>query len=565
LLFELAGNTNFISKLFIVLLLYGINLNRPHIMKKKRLSLPGLMSIVLLLCLSCKPQQPSNISTIQDREALFQYILDKTMEREAFSPVKDSVLDIHIEDDMELLRVEFIHARSDEELFYALVKLSNLRHDRHLKMYPIEGGLKAPDNYNRDANTNYPHFDRGPNDTIFIAPVRFHADYRGDPFIIFVRDYATDLEGKINVGDRLLSINGTTAEKYFEKIRPYFRYSSEPGFRVRATEALNEKTAILPAHFYENELTVELESENGNTYNLTLPYRPGQEIEWSGIGERDFDAYDPVMKTEGFKLLKHKERKIILFVWNAFGDSVHPDMDRVMEWAEKEGVLDYDVIFDGTESRGGGRGVYAVQRMSSLPFKMTFGNLRISDITDDFVDRMVTRIDAREERGDSLTNSDIWLRDWLINDVRQAIEGGNEYTNNVPFKSSYLPKDADGIIQPAPVHFTGRMVCLFGPYGGSHLDQFSCTVIDNDLCHSIGMPTGGYSNTWEWTEQLVFPISGKPVVRYMWNIGHTIRPNGEILEGNPAMVKEQYILTAENWENYYQNLYQKAYDWLDNN
>ena len=75
------------------------------------------------------------------------------------------------------------------------------------------------------------------------------------------------------------------------------------------------------------------------------------------------------------------------------------------------------------------------------------------------------------------------------------------------------------------------MVCLLSPYGGSHLSQFASIVVDNGLAPVLGMPDGGYSNTWEWTEVLVFPISKKPIVSYMWNIGHTLRPNGEILEG----------------------------------
>ena len=58
-------------------------------------------------------------------------------------------------------------------------------------------------------------------------------------------------------------------------------------------------------------------------------------------------------------------------------------------------------------------------------------------------------------------------------------------------------------------------------------------------------------------------LSGKPVVEYMWSIGHTIRPNGEILEGNPAEVKEYIPVTAENYEDYYDILFERAYAWLD--
>jgi len=36
----------------------------------------------------------------------------------------------------------------------------------------------------------------------------------------------------------------------------------------------------------------------------------------------------------------------------------------------------------------------------------------------------------------------------------------------------------------------------------------------------------------------------------MWSIGHTIRPNGDILEGNPAQVQERVPQTRENYDGY---------------
>ncbi len=83
-------------------------------------------------------------------------------------------------------------------------------------------------------------------------------------------------------------------------------------------------------------------------------------------------------------------------------------------------------------------------------------------------------------------------------------------------------------------------------------------VIDNELGHVIGMPAGGYSNTWEWEEVLRFPTSGEPVVRYMWSIGHTIRPNGQVLEGNPADVDELVPITRDNFLTYYPDLIARA-------
>jgi hypothetical protein len=106
------------------------------------------------------------------------------------------------------------------------------------------------------------------------------------------------------------------------------------------------------------------------------------------------------------------------------------------------------------------------------------------------------------------------------------------------------------------------MVVWLSPYGGSHLDQFASIVVDNDLGHTIGMPAGGYSNTWEWEEVLRFPTSGEPVMRFMWSIGHTIRPNGEILEGNPAQVADFIPVTWDNYESYYQLLLARTLEYL---
>ena len=50
----------------------------------------------------------------------------------------------------------------------------------------------------------------------------------------------------------------------------------------------------------------------------------------------------------------------------------------------------------------------------------------------------------------------------------------------------------------------------------------------------------------------------RPVVGFMWSIGHSIRPNGEVLAGNPAAVDEWIPLTAENTTRYYAALLERA-------
>ena len=72
------------------------------------------------------------------------------------------------------------------------------------------------------------------------------------------------------------------------------------------------------------------------------------------------------------------------------------------------------------------------------------------------------------------------------------------------------------------------------------------------------MPAGGYSNTWEWEEVLTLPGSGRPLVRFMYDIGHTLRPNGRILEGEAAPVDDFIPLTRANFRTYYRILLERA-------
>ena len=149
--------------------------------------------------------------------------------------------------------------------------------------------------------------------------------------------------------------------------------------------------------------------------------------------------------------------------------------------------------------------------------------------------------------------------DWARTDATEAIRRGDEYTAPVPFKLAHLPKDSDGVLQPAPVHFSGKVTIINArTWGGSHLDQFVAMFVDNDLATFIGVPTGGYSNTWEEGDFLYFPGTARPVVQFYWTIGHTIRPNGEVLEGNPAQPDIYIPITRDNFQAYHQLLLDEA-------
>lgn len=490
----------------------------------------------------------SRSGTAEERALLFDDIVAKTRRREAFSPVKNRALGLDVVEAMASLRDEFVSADSDEALYYALVKLSNARKDRHLTVRPVEGGLVVPGAGG-----------------FTVAPIRFAPDFT-DSNVVFVADVAEEFPGnetRPSVGDRLVAVDGRQLPDYVAMVEPYHRYSTDAGFRWKLARNVGVRSALLPSNLRGGEqVTYVLERANGGRYEVRVPYLDPKEITWKGLGEPRYPAaFEPVYSTETFDLHRNAEDRVLLLRWHGFRETLVTDMDRLMADAQSNDWLGHDLIVDATRSRGGARGVEVLQRISAKPFRTTFGNLRLSDVIEPFVaeKRAEQAANGAKDAGISETmDGGSMLMDWLENDVLADLKAGRAYTANVPFKLAHLPKDSDGVARPASVHFTGKLVCLLGPHGGSHLDQFAAMVVDNELGHTIGMPTGGYSNTWEWTEVLELPGSGQPLASFMWSIGHTIRPNGEILEGNPAQVAERLPLSRDNATRYYELLVGRA-------
>lgn len=496
----------------------------------------------------------SAVGSREDRQALFDYLLAKTMEREAFSPVKNRRLGFDVRESMLAYEQEVVNASTEEGLFYALAKLSNARHDRHLSVWAIEGGLAAP--------VFYPeHGERAP-----VAPIRVEFDY--ETFELFVSDVASkELPGPVELGDVVLGVNGVSVAAHYEATRPYFRYSTEHGYRKKYSQGFASRTGRLPSSMYRQTLDLKLLKKDDRIIDVSLPYERPEHLEWVGDSRELYPGFELVADRGAFDLYASTAGLPVLVIdWHRFNRHLVEDMNWLMDYAASNNLLDHDIVWDGVRSGGGSLGAYAVQRLSPHPFKTTFGNLRISDVIPEFIARRSKAYSERKAILDGTTYETIddgtWLIDWLTDDVQKAIDHGQAYSNNVPFKLAHAPKYSDGIIYPAEIHFRGRMVCLFGPAGGSHLDQFFSIVTDNELCDTIGMQTGGYSNTWEWEEEVVFPTTGKPVIGFMWNIGHTITPGGRILEGDPSEIGEHVPLTRQNAESYEHILLNRALELL---
>ena len=479
---------------------------------------------------------PPELSAIQLGE-LFDEIIRKTEQREAFSEIKESNVGFSALEDMKKLRSEFIRAETETELYYALWKLSNARRDAHLRVGSVDGGLQIPEEA-----------------PCVSAPIHALPDYLDvhNP-TFFVAAVGSGLTTP-KLGDTIVGVNGQSIAQYVEEFAPWIRHSTLPGLYWHMAHQFPRKVPNVPPHLYSERLNLTLERSTGERYDVALPYRDGCR---SLRFVRSYPGFVQVMNRENFNVLINRSRRIMLLQWRRFDtDELTKDIPALLEYAEREEILDYAMIIDVSLSGGGSGGAYAIQRLVDQPFRPTFGNVRLSDLGKARIQRYVNRepvADAPDIFGLNLGRS--WLYDWARTDATAAIRRGDEYTPPVPFKLAHLPKDSDGILQPAPVHFSGPVAIINGGvWGGSHLDQFVAMLVDNDLAVFVGMPTGGFSNTWEGGEVLRFPFTGRPVVSFQWSIGHTIRPNGEILEGNPAQPDIYIPLTRQNFQEYHQTL-----------
>lgn len=446
---------------------------------------------------------------------------------------------------MKKLRSEFIAAETETDLYHALVKLSNARRDRHLRVSPVEGGLEpseerpcasAPIDVLPDlSNVQNPTFFVGRVDQGLTSPTP---------------------------GDVIVSVNGRSVPDYKDAFAPWIRHSSLPMLYWILAYELPKRVSHVPQSLYSERLNLTLERPSGQRYSASLPYRDGCSYFTPFSSSPGFVE---VMRRENFHVLLDRNREIVLLRWRDFEYSLIQDIVDLTEYAKREQILDYDMIIDVTFSGGGSRGAYAIQRLVDRPFRVTFGNVRLSDLGKRLVEYFAGREpDTDEPDIFGLNLSRSWLIDWARTHARDAIRRGDEYTPAVPFKLAHLPKDSDGILQPAPVHFTGNVAIANGrTRGGSHLDQFVAMFVDNDLAAFVGVPTGGYSNTWEGDEVLRFPDTGRPVAEFQWSIGHTIRPNGEVLEGNPAQPDTYLPLTRDNFQGYHRMLIDTAIAALD--
>jgi uncharacterized protein len=564
-----------------------------------------LVAVIVLLLSGGTMADPS---TGEDRAALFDYILGATLQRTAFSPKKT----LEIGADVDLTEAEYVRramiayrpeviaADTDEKLYYALSKISNTRWDTHVEgVKLVEGGLQPA--------SVLKHL-RRPGER---APIKFRPDYGNpDSMFLFVSDFSRDFhahEKRVpRIGDRLVGINNQPIDSRLESYRAYFGMSSRRALWWTMAETITEKALQrAPPSFYDGDrIKLELQSREGERYTLTLPYLKDDAISWMGYDDQlegrarlsrqiladpdllkkkgqielslsRYKGFEHVFSRPAFDLYVSRAKRIVLLQGHSFLEAtIGSDLAELTQYARTHDMFDYAVIYDLTRGGGGDLEEYTLQRLQSRPFKIMFGNLRISDITPALASKLrvdaLRQVDAAGKRSTPVTAASIdqpdggdYLLAWLDHDLSHAIQEKQAYSNTVQFKNQFLPTSSDGFLYPAAEHFTGPMVLFTSPAACSGADQFAAMFIENNLGLSVGMPQGGCSNSWEWDEVLTFPISEKRVVGFSWSVGHSIGPDGAVLEGDSPRPRIEVPLTRDNYDRYYDVLMAHALDYID--
>jgi len=503
------------------------------------------------------------IGTPAERAQLFDHLVAATQRRQAISPAKNRLFDINVARDMGRHREALVGARTPAQMWYALWALSNTRHDKHLRVHPVEGGLPVPPEVLATAIHRHDALNAHPAPR---AGVELATDFSQDaPFLFLVQAArGVALPEGLEPGARLIGINGLTIDDYLARVAPWFTYSTPAYFWYHLPAHIVRRSSNLPDACYGDRLTLVFRTDQGSERSVDLPYAASSEFLWPPAAPR-YAGWHPGPRCQSFDLHRHPDARVIALDWHGFGPTLPEDVDALMAYCGDAGLLDHDIIFDATRCRGGNFGGYLLQRLASRPFRINLGNLRLSDVIEDVIEEILA-----EDRADIAAgrlNADQyratgWRRDWLLTDVKQALAANLAETPAVPFKCAHQPSDGDGVLAPAAVHFSGRIACITMPFAGSHIDQVVAQLHDNGLCTQIGMPLGGYSKTWVGSEVLRLPGSGRPLVRFEWSCGNTIRPNGDVLESNPALPHIPLPQTRDNLHRHHALLVDAALDVL---
>jgi len=361
--------------------------------------------------------QDEKISTREDRAALVDYLIQKTIEREAFSEIKNERLGIDPIEEMKKYREEVVNSADEVELYYALQKLSNSRHDRHLYIQPLPGGPSLGDTFRKlPERLGFP---KGTDRHAISLPVYFAVDF-ADPENPELFISGATVEHRHLIGARVGKFDGRAVPDVADAAKPYIHFSTLPKFWMEWAERLHRISSLFPPTWYaSSEVMLTLERQDGTTFKADLSYELKESLRWpeEDSTRAEYKGFEKYSESDTFDVYQPVNgQRVILLDWHGFSNDLVKATDTLVHDADENEWLDYDLIIDCTRCVGGRYGAYAVQRLTSKRFKTTFGNLRLSDLAQSFVDRRIKGYEAWYAKNPELlavSDSRRWQYEWL--------------------------------------------------------------------------------------------------------------------------------------------------------
>ena len=281
----------------------------------------------------CSEVASPKAGTPELRAELFDTIISRTQRREAFSPIKNERLGFDPIQEMEALRDVVVSASTEQELYYALARLSHARRDRHLDLYLVAGGLELPDSAGLDVLD-------GESNEPAQAPVRIFPDYSDEDAGYFIGDRAIDPRWPElpAIGDQILTVNGMPVDAWHDSATAFMRHSTSIALSWKLAEAMALSTAAFPSYLRAEELTLVTQSSSGTETAYSLPFRDPSDLSWTGSGDPNYPGLMLELSTPTYDLLVPEDgRRFVVLVWRGFRETMVPDVDDLVEFAESRG------------------------------------------------------------------------------------------------------------------------------------------------------------------------------------------------------------------------------------
>ena len=278
---------------------------------------------------------------------LFNYLTSSIFAREAFSPIKNQNLHIDLKRQFKENRKSFLQANTDEDLYFEILKLSNLRRDSHLKMKPTF--LESIDKKK--------------------LPITFMVVFEGKSPLFIVDQIAhgfADAFPDLRIGDELVQVGDMHFEDFIEVTKQYIPSSTNNNHYYRLAEELSTNAFNLSKVVNLNNPVFKFRSIDHSTHRYTFSYHKKRELTFKEL--RKYKDFNLVLTADNFNTYVHKEQQILLLEWLDFEEDLPDDVDTLMEWAVHNDKLTHHLIIDATQSSGGINSIYALRRLINKPF-----------------------------------------------------------------------------------------------------------------------------------------------------------------------------------------------------